>query len=53
MRKKKKLTLSKETVRNLVDQEAWQVVGARTVSNCAKICDSEWDCTYTCNINCL
>jgi hypothetical protein len=47
----KKLTLSKETIRNLVDQESRRVVGGaivvHTASKCAKVCDSEWDCTVT------
>jgi hypothetical protein len=51
MRKMKKLRLSKETIRNLVDRESRQVVGGalvnHTASHCAKVCDSLWDCTYT------
>jgi hypothetical protein len=59
MRKVKKLALSKETIRNLVDRESRQVVGGvvvvvHTASHCAKVCDSMWDCTYTnCSNACL
>jgi hypothetical protein len=56
MRKRKKLTLSKETVRNLADRNVQQVVGGviqvHTASHCAKVCDSMWDCTYTCTNTC-
>jgi hypothetical protein len=54
MRKKsKKLALSKETLRNLMDREIKEVAGgAHTASLCAKVCDSMWDCSYTCSPTC-
>lgn len=54
MRKKtKKLALSKETVLHLADWETKEAVGGITMSLCAKVCDSYWDCSATsCNIRC-
>lgn len=55
MRKKtKKLVLSKETILPLVDRGTKDVLGgAITMSLCAKVCDTYWDCSATsCNIRC-